>query len=108
FWFRGEMCMQKWLFWLILLSFAIIASGFRPVFVRVFAWPSPLRDFLCDSRIRSQVDSNVVSGVFSWRRGSESNRRIKVLQTFDGQPLTPFPPVFTLSPGPVSVRFLVA
>src|SRR5437867_3363430 len=28
-----------------------------------------------------------------------------VLQTFDGQPLTPFPPVFTLSPGPVSVRF---
>src|SRR5439155_15680992 len=26
--------------------------------------------------------SNVVSGVFSWRRGSESNRRIKVLQTF--------------------------
>jgi len=46
--------------------------------------------------------------VFSWRRGSESNRRIKVLQTFDGLPLTPFLPVFTLFPGPVSVRFLVA
>ena len=56
-------------------------SGFRPVLVRVFAWPSPFSDFLCDSRIRWQVDSNVVSGVFSWRRGSESNRRIKVLQT---------------------------
>jgi hypothetical protein len=54
----------------------------------------------------SQVDSNVVSGVFSWRRGSGSNRRIKVLQTFDGLPLNPFPSVFTLSRGPVSVRFL--
>jgi hypothetical protein len=40
------------------------SSGFRPVFERAFAWPSPFRDFVCDSLISTLNDTTFDM----WRR----------------------------------------
>lgn len=77
-------------------------SGIRPVFIARFVRCSP---FSATDGNPRECPQPVESPLSYWRRGSELNRRIKVLQTFEGRDRIA---VLTSQPifhRPASVRF---